>query len=360
MAAYGVTNVRDLGGRFQDVQAWRAAMAEGRLTGPSIKAAGPNVESERWLTGATKLLESQADLKHYKPFEASPRLSIAGPEQARTAVDELAAMGVDVVKFRNLGGDSFRAFSTRARERKLPIAGHSASGLTLAEAAEAGQGSIEHGETVSNRLEKATPEERTAEFRRVARAGAMITPTLIADYVRTQSEAAQLRAIEQPGPLVSASLLTLWRFGYDTRRFNGDKDWTSFFQRSAEDLRAAHAAGVPMMVGTDLGVLTIRPGISVHEEMALMVDRLGMSPAQVLQAASVNPGRFFGETSAGSIAPGARADLVLLDANPLTNISATQRIRGVTLRGRHLDRAALDRLVADATRAMAERRECAG
>ena len=85
-----------------------------------------------------------------------------------------------------------------------------------------------------------------------------------------------------------------------------------------------------------------------HDELALLV-KAGLPPAAAIRTATSEPARFFGLTdSLGTVAPGRIADLVLLDANPLTDIGATRRIQAVIQGGRVFDRAALDRLLDEA------------
>ena len=90
------------------------------------------------------------------------------------------------------------------------------------------------------------------------------------------------------------------------------------------------------------------PGFSLHDELGLLVDA-GLSRADALRAATINPAIFMGaEKTAGTIGPGKNADLVLLDANPLDDVANTKRIAAVVARGRFLDRAALDAILANA------------
>ena len=96
-------------------------------------------------------------------------------------------------------------------------------------------------------------------------------------------------------------------------------------------------------------------GLSVHEELEWFV-AAGLTPAEALAAATVGPARFFGEEDlAGSVAVGKRADLVLLEANPLDDIRNTRRIRAVVAAGRLYDRAALDALLQQAATEAAAR-----
>ena len=120
-----------------------------------------------------------------------------------------------------------------------------------------------------------------------------------------------------------------------------------------EDLRELQAvtrmmqdAGVKLLAGTDVSVINA-PGFSLHDELDLLVDA-GLSPAAALRAATSNPAAVFPKLETGSIVPGKRADLVLLDANPLIDIRNARRIRAVLLGGKLLDRPALDRLLAEA------------
>ena len=105
-----------------------------------------------------------------------------------------------------------------------------------------------------------------------------------------------------------------------------------------------------MLAGTDAPDSFAFPGSGLHDELEHLV-RGGLSPLDALRAATLEPARFLGlDGKAGVIAPGARADLVLLGANPLADISAVRDIRGVILAGVHYDRADLDELLAGVER----------
>jgi imidazolonepropionase-like amidohydrolase len=107
-------------------------------------------------------------------------------------------------------------------------------------------------------------------------------------------------------------------------------------------------AGVPLLAGTDVMNPYCLPGFSLHDELALLVES-GLTPLAALQAATLRPAEFLGRTSElGSVAPGKRADLVLLSADPLADIHNTTQIQAVWLRGKYFDRAALDQLLANA------------
>jgi imidazolonepropionase-like amidohydrolase len=104
-------------------------------------------------------------------------------------------------------------------------------------------------------------------------------------------------------------------------------------------------AGVPMLAGTDAMNPFCMPGFSLHDELALLVES-GLTPLAALQSATVRPAEFLGRTEeVGLIAPGKRADLVLLSADPLADIHNSTQIQAVWLQGKYFDRAALDRLL---------------
>jgi len=104
-------------------------------------------------------------------------------------------------------------------------------------------------------------------------------------------------------------------------------------------------AGVKLLAGTDSPMPWCYLGFSLHDELALFV-RAGLTPAEALRTATINPARFLGrEKDLGTISKGKIADLVLLDANPLQDIRNTTRINAVVFNGRLFDRAALDRML---------------
>jgi imidazolonepropionase-like amidohydrolase len=113
-----------------------------------------------------------------------------------------------------------------------------------------------------------------------------------------------------------------------------------------ENVRLLNEAGVVLLAATDVGVPLQIPGLGLHRELVRLVEA-GLTPLQALQTATINPARVLGMAdSLGTVEPGKLADLVLLDANALEDISNTQRIRAVVADGRLFRRADLDRLLA--------------
>jgi hypothetical protein len=117
-------------------------------------------------------------------------------------------------------------------------------------------------------------------------------------------------------------------------------------RRSLSVFKQMNAAGVPMMAGTDTTAPNVFPGFAVHEDLNYFV-LAGLTPLEALQSATIKPAEFLGRAAEqGTIAPGKRADLVLLNANPLDDIRNTQKIDAVVVNGKLLNRADLDALLA--------------
>lgn len=106
---------------------------------------------------------------------------------------------------------------------------------------------------------------------------------------------------------------------------------------ATESVRRLHAAGVPILAGTDAGNPTTAHGVSLHGELELLV-RAGLTPAEALAAATSLPARYFHLDDRGRIAPGLRADLVLVDGDPTRDITATRHIVTVFKNGYTVDR----------------------
>jgi imidazolonepropionase-like amidohydrolase len=115
-------------------------------------------------------------------------------------------------------------------------------------------------------------------------------------------------------------------------------------------VRLLHRAGVPILAGTDSPMPSVWPGYALHDELEQLVAS-GLSPAAALRSATIGPASFLPELrDTGIVAVGKRADLVLLDADPLGDIRNARRIDAVVLDGRLLRRADLDGLLADVAR----------
>ena len=354
--AYGVTGIRAPGAPLDSILAWRRAWSPDSLA-PRVWWGSPIVD------GDPPVLD----------------WSVVVPDSASAArvVARLDSLGVHFVKvYDRLSRPAYFALAAEARRRGLAVEGHVPLRVTPAEAVDAGQRAIDHltlvlESCVPGALERAAAGWRTESmllladerlaasldrydaaacdrlFARFRQAGTWHVPTAVQarGYFRADS------AADPRDALVPRAMLAEWR-GYAARlpaarRAAGRR----VVRRQLELVGAMHRAGVHVLAGTDASDEPwVYPGASLHDELALLVEA-GLSPLDALRAATIEPARYLGATDTlGLVAEGHAADLVLLDANPLQDIRATTRIAAVVLRGRLLDRAALDGLLAGVRR----------
>jgi imidazolonepropionase-like amidohydrolase len=350
-AANGVTSIRDMGADdFARVRAWRDSIAAGQRIGPRMKIASPVVENPRWLAAVRTMQEREGQNTDWLAFRFGP----STPEQAIAFVDSVARLGADHVKVRNYPApEVLRALMKRARERGLPVVAHTHGGMRPAEASAAGMASFEHGFFPGIGESRAG---RDSVYRELILNGTAIVPTLVTWRGRVVSGDSLLVLARADGDprqrYLPARVSQRWRDEAKTRKHETPMDWGALYRNDVRNLRELAAAGMVVMVGSDAGAPLVVPGFATHDELERLVDTGGFTALQALQAATLRPARFMGAAdSLGAVAGGRVADLVLLDANPLDDIRNTQKIRGVVLNGRYLDRAALDALLADAERA---------
>src|SRR5690242_5872768 len=350
--ANGVTGVRDMGGDLATVRAWRRQIDSGQIAGPRIVAAGPYLEG------------------HDSPIA---HIEVHTPDDARRAVDSLAVLGVDFVKVHSaLPRETFFAAAREARVKHLALAGHLSRNVTVTEASDSGQRSLEHllgfvnvcspAESVlfagADPLRRivfngCTSLNQSPVYEHLARNGTWVTPTMTPAW-----EFAVLPKHDVPGDSLDRFLsdtLRQYMVGIFDPPPNLPPEATilgqRMFAKRHQLVLALHNAGVPLLTGTDAPMRNSPPGFGLHEEMLEFV-RSGLTPGAALRAATYEPARYLNALdSLGTIEPGKRADLVLLAANPLRQIENAHRIVAVFTRGRMYDRSALDRMLADAERA---------
>lgn len=322
--ANGVTTVRNMSGEPFHLQ-WRREIDDGRMFGPTLITAGPTMDSV--------------------PPEGSNRAIVTTRADAERVVTESHAAGYDMVKV--YGGLSIEAYAgiiSAAKRLKMPVVGHLPRAVGLEGALAAGQSSIDHAEEYLYTFFKNAGVEEIPEAVRLTHdAGAWITPTLVTfDMIGRQI--ADAAALAKRPELRAADPAARARWLTKDNRYVRD-----FVPADAERFRAQlgflkqlvhelHRAGVPLLAGTDSGVAFgvpfVLPGHALHEELANLVE-CGLTPYAALATATSNPARFLHqEREVGVVAEGARADLLLVDKNPLENVANAARRVGVMLRGR--------------------------
>ncbi|HEX5726146.1 MAG TPA: amidohydrolase family protein [Longimicrobiaceae bacterium] len=342
--ANGVTGVRDMGARhFATAKAWRDSIAAGLLLGPRMTIASPVVERPEWLAAVRRWLQeagaSDQDLRE--------RFGPTSPEEATRWVDSVAALGADHVKIRNWSRNAAitQAILDRARHHGLPVVGHAGPAAFLPRMA-----SIEHSFFPILELSGAG---RDSLFRGIAAGGAVVVPTL-ATWPNRLQPADSILALLDPARTptfryLPAEMLEEWRKELKVRENETPYDYPAAHRAALRDLREMRALGIPVLPATDAPSMLLVSGFSLHDELALFVSDVGMTPVEALRSATLAPARFLGMAdSLGTVEPGKLADLVLLDADPLADIRNTRRVWAVVANGRWLDRPALDRLLATA------------
>jgi imidazolonepropionase-like amidohydrolase len=328
--ANGVTSIRELNGSPTHL-ALRARVAAGELLGPRMKVASPLLagERQRW---RHELLED--------------------PAEAYERALALAAEGYDALKvYDGLSVEVHAALAAAAEEAGLPLVGHVPQAVGLARALAAGQG-LEHADkivaaTLGHALERAAIPGIAAE---IAAAEVTVTPTLASLEILSRAGSADFNARFAAPEMAYAEreLLPWWE------SLRGPADAPSrapgaYFELLAELVQALHAAGVPLLVGTDTPNPLLVPGFSIHLELEALV-AAGLPRAAVLRAATLGAAELLDFPEQGRIAPGQIADLVLVDADPLASFAPLRDPAGVVANGRWLARAELQALLAPLAR----------
>ena len=330
----GVTTVLNLSGT-PELLDWKRRIAAGTLAGPAFYTAGPILDGDPPTNPTHTVVHDRAE--------------------AERAVDAQAAAGYDFIKpYSALSDSAYFGIVDAARRDHMRLVGHVSWNVGVERTVLAGQDAIAHVEELYryfvDRHQKPPPDTRPDSTRIPALAellkqhGTWVVTTLSADTDILAQATALDSVLRSPDmAFVPASYLAECRTG-DPYAKRG-ADWIEqnrimlpFLSQIAAGLRAAH---VPMLAGTDATNPIQVPGVSLHEELAELC-AAGLTPYEALVTSTRNAAEFLRRADTrGTVAAGARADLVLLDANPLIDIRNTRRIDGVMVAGRWYDAAAL-------------------
>lgn len=346
--ARGVTTVRNMWGAPVHLR-WRSEIAAGARLGPTIVTAGPIVDGE--------------DPIH----EGS--LVLRGPEGAAEAVALHRTSGYDFIKVYNrLPLSAYQALVASARGSGLEIAGHTPDAVGLEGVLASEQRSLEHMHGIvdaaqppgspargkfdrasrAQKLALADPARLPAIANGLAARGVWSCPTRVVMDAWAPAAEVRRRLARPEQRFVPAASRAAWEPGADDfDELARDAAWVRLIDGA---VRAVHAAGGRLLAGTDPGNPLVVPGFALHDELAHLV-RLGLTPYEALRVATHDAAEFLhAEAEVGTIAPGKRADLLLLDRDPRADIAATKAIAGVMARGRWLPASELDALLAEAGR----------
>jgi imidazolonepropionase-like amidohydrolase len=346
--ANGVTTIRDVGGDHEELLRWRREVRAGSRIGPRILMAGPYLESARNI----ERMRKDPPESRIEPFERT-RIPVGSPAEARRIVAELAERELDFLKIRTVQDrETYLALNEAANAHGIPLVGH-VIGIPPEVVLDAGQDGIEHSFIPS--FEGKTREERLSVWRKFAARGVPIVPTLVTLFESTFPPTERLRAVVEDSDgkvdsrrqYLSKFLVLDWREQILERSDERIQAWRKIWEEVIRrDLREMHEAGMDLLAGSDVAALNIFPGYSLHDEMALFVTELGMTPAEVIERATARSAKFLRiADSVGTIERGKVADLVLLEANPLQDIRSTRRIAAVVLRGTVYDSSGLEQVL---------------
>jgi Amidohydrolase family len=362
----GITGIRDVGALRPrtEQQAIVTAIERRERVGPNIVLAGALIDGP--------------------PGSWPGQMVASNANEGRARVREAKAAGWEFIKSYSLLSESaYLGIATEAKRVGLPLFGHIPESVLLETAVNAGHCSVEHFGRITQACSNAEVEMVTANAAALSSADPF--PALMKtmsghnkttlNHWSAQRCAKVAQLLSHAGTAVMPSLMVSdFYLGKDpapddprmqtvprgVRAQWNQGDWRRQ-QMSAELLALApqsvaldwktfklmHDAGVKMLAGTDATYANpfLFHGYTLHDELARYVEA-GLTPKQALMTATVNPARFLRpHNTSPLIARGQRADLVLLDQNPLLDISATHRIHAVIARGRLFDRAALDELL---------------
>ncbi|WP_143307068.1 amidohydrolase family protein [Chitinophaga vietnamensis] len=363
--AHGITTIRDCAADISPlVLQWRDAVNKGELQGPTIFTSGPKLEGYKsiWLND----------------------LEIGTTAELRQALDSLQKLKVDFIKITDntIKPALYLEAVREARKRGFAISGHVPYALTMQEVSDAGLSSVEHlgyawkagvkdEADLSRRIAAGELKGRDinkyiiahfdtvaamSTYRLMAKNGTAITPTLNISYTIAfldKDDHAHDPYLQYIGKGLQRTYE--WRVKRAAQDDSAAIAWRhEVFERTAAILPLLQKAGVKIMAGTDAGYLNSYdfPGIGLHQELARMVE-YGLSPLQALQASVINSPAYLHQTNYGAIAAGKKADILLLEANPLEDIHNTQKIAALVVKGKVLDRNALDKLLGSVKESMA-------
>ncbi|MBT8400775.1 MAG: amidohydrolase family protein, partial [Rhodothermia bacterium] len=330
--ALGVTTVFNMRGLPRHLE-WRDAIERGELDGPTIYTAGDYMDG-------------------YPPY-MQPLMSFDNPEEAAISVREQRDAGYDMVKvYTRLTLEQLEAITATADEVGLPVVGHGSGNYSLEELVAAGQLNVAHSQDLLRWYvdENYDPAQLAQIVATLGASSTTVTANLswTAGLIR-QAEDLEGLVAEPVARSLPPAILQPFRRA-NNRYVRRGIDWLPDVKARLEVqnglIRDLHAAGVPLLAGSDASTSGVLPGTSLILEIELLVDA-GLSPLDALRAATLAPGRFVDayvdpDARFGKIAEGYRADLLVLAADPLEDVSRLGDAVGVIVRGRWLDRENLD------------------
>ncbi len=357
--SYGITSVRDTGGLMHKMLPVVKKMRADGAVAPRVFFAGPLLDG------------------NFVVYDGISRPEIgvrnAMPADARQTIRDMKEQGVDFIKiYEMVRPDTFEAMVETARGLGLPIDSHVPLSMRAGTAGPPVD-SIEHLRNIEldcagnapelheTRLELLKNPDELSGYELRSSLHSLQRLPAIANYDEERCDEVlesltstlqvptlRLGALNLDPPFLKEDWQdALSRIPPEVREEwlneaadmadNPVEEFTSFGEWAVFLVERMHAHGVPIGAGTDTPIFIAVPGFSLHSELEYLV-RAGLSPLEAIRSATVRPAEFFSlEEQMGTIDVGKKADLVLLDANPLENISNTRRIAAVVTKGNYYD-----------------------
>jgi imidazolonepropionase-like amidohydrolase len=336
-AANGVTTIRGMLGHPKHLEL-RTMINNGELISPRFYTSGPALHGE----------------------------SVKTQDDAVRMVKEEKQAGYDFLKILpGLTKDNFDAMTRTAHEENIPFAGHVSYQVGVWKAIEAKQQTIDHMDAFIEGLvpgiEKISEDETglfgmfiadkadTTRIPKLMKAlrdnNVWVVPTqALADRWFTPERTAESFRGDPEMKYMDSKTLDNWvkaKTNLESDPKYEKEKLANYIKLRRKLIYECNRNGVGLLLGSDAPQIFNVPGMSTHHELQYLVDA-GLTPYEALKTGTINVGVFYNKPEMGVIRQGANADVVLLNGNPLENIANTQKIQGVLVGNKWLDRASLD------------------
>lgn len=356
LMANGITGIREMWGEPAEVKKIRNKIDSGLVIGPDIISSGAIIDGNPPLWKGSDIADS--------------------PEKARALVRNQKGQGADFIKvYSYLERDVYFAIADACRKEGIPFSGHIPFKISLEEAIRAGQGTLDHffgvldfcsteKEFLTTAMRATDKNDSLFESRKfstfltrmqfenktynpsqlsnlislLAKSNSWVCPTMIAAEGSIDRSTPDFKpkdiinympdfAVEGWAPRNdSASIKSRVR----DRKI--ESDW---YNQTTSLFKPLIDGGVKFLAGTDYPNPNCYPGFSLHDELQIFVEKAAFTPLQALQSATINPALFLKiDKDIGTVETGKKANLLILNANPIENINNTRQIDGVILRGK--------------------------
>lgn len=353
--AYGITTVRDAGGDITpSVLEWKKQISEGTLDGPRIFSSGPKLDGDQPAWPGSIQVTNEAEIN--------------------AALDSLESLGVDYVKTYdgNLSAENYYKIIEETEKRGLKVTGHMPMSADFMKAISLGLDGAEHMyyplkacspvadsltdlnlgyRMVETLVDTYDPEQAEEVFKKMAAENVYVTPTLyigktLAEILEVDHQ--QDTLLTYIGPGIQQTYQGRVE-GAKRAKASGSKMRGTMEEISNRMIKPMQEAGVKLLAGSDCGPFNsyVYPGESLHGELKALAEA-GLSNAEAIKTSIVNGPEFMeGTNQYGEIASGYKADILILDGNPLEDLENLKKIYSVVKSGKVYDKKKLENMLKD-------------